>query len=162
MPFSTNFSFQFYPIRPTALRYSKLISALTTGVFRVGRRMKRDYEKTVATWKVKPQFEMLTQRTSSIASVLVGTDNRIYAYVNNGTSVRYATMTPDWDSKSRVRIIGSYPGRGSRAFISKSHPQRGIAAREWSLVIERKYEREFADAMEQAMGNARIASGHAA
>lgn len=160
MPYSTNFSFHFFEISPGPFRYGRLISALTTGVFRVGRRMKRDYDKTVATWKIKPEFEMLTQRTSSIASVLVGTDNRIYAYVNNGTSVRYATMSKNWDSKSRVRVIGSFPGRGRREFVSKFHPQRGIAAREWSQVIERKYERDFRDSMGIAMGEARVASGH--
>lgn len=161
MPYSTNFSFHFVEIRPGQFRYGKLITALTAGVFRIGRRMKVDYEKTVATWKVRPRFEMLTQRTSSIASVLVGTDNRIYAYVNNGTSIRYATMSKDWDSKSRVHVIGSFPGSGRREFVSKFHPQRGIAAREWSLVIEKKYERDFRDAMNEAMDKARVDSGHA-
>lgn len=159
---STNFSFKFHTISPGPFRYNRLISALTTGVFRVGRRMKRDYEKTVATWAVRPQFEILTERTSRIASVLVGTDNRIYAYINNGTSVRYATMSKNWESKSRVRVLGSGPGRGRREFVSRFHPQRGIAAREWTTVINRKYERDFRDAMEEAMSRARVASGHAA
>lgn len=162
MAYSTNFSFLFKEITPGPFRYNKLISQLTTGVFRVGRRMKRDYEKTVATWKVKPQFEMLTQRSSSVASVLVGTDNRIYAYVNNGTSVRYATMSYDFDAKSKVRVLGSFPGRGGRAYVNRHQPRRGIAGREWSFVIQRKYERDFRDAMEIAMGEARVASGHPA
>lgn len=162
MPYSTNFAFHFQEIRPGPFRYNRLISALTTGVFRVGRRMKRDFERTVSTWKVKPQFEMLTQRSSSVASVLVGTDNRIYAYINNGTAVRYATMSYDYDAKSRVRVIGSFPGRGGRMYVRREQPRRGVAAREWSFVIQRKYERDFRDAMEEAMGEARVASGHAA
>lgn len=161
MPFSSNFSFHFVEIRPGEFRYGKLISELTTAVFRVGRRMKSDYDKTVSTWAVKPVFEMLTQRTSSIVSVLVGTDNRIYAYVNSGTAIRFATMDHNFEPKSKINVIGSFPGRGGRLFVSRLNPHRGIAGRNWSEVIERKYQKDFVESMDKAMDAAAKASGHA-
>ena len=158
---ATTVSVQFKAIEPGPLKYKQMVSPLTTAVFRVGRRMLSDYKKTVATWKVKPVFELTSRRSLEAAAVQVMTTNRIYGFLDQGTSVRYATMSSNWESKSRVRVIGSYPGAGRRIGISRWHPQRGIAAREWSIVIENKYRTQFAEAVDEAMHKARIASGHA-
>lgn len=53
----------------------------------------------------------------------------VYRMLNDGTSVRFARMSPDWASKSAVKIIGAYAGSGN-AFPS-SKPYEGIDARGW-------------------------------
>jgi hypothetical protein len=50
---------------------------------REAKRVKQEYESTTRTWKHKPDFEITGSETT--ASLDVGTDDKIYGYVDKGT-----------------------------------------------------------------------------
>lgn len=117
--------------------------------------MKRDYEKTVATWDDPPVFEQVTQTTSPDISALVGTDDRIYGYLDRGTRVRHALMSPDFQPKTRPGELRSYPGQGHVVFISKKLNLPGIKARGWSKMIGQKHKKPFQRDVQAALKAAR-------
>ena len=45
------------------------------------------YQRTTSTWSNRPQFESATDYTATTASVIVGTDNPIYGFVDKGTGL---------------------------------------------------------------------------
>jgi hypothetical protein len=63
-----------------------------------------------------------------------------WTWLDEGTSVRYATMSPDWQSKTRLKWFGSRAGRGRRLYVRRDRPRPGIEARGWSeaLILTRK------------------------
>lgn len=106
----------------------------------LGEEAKALFEKTVETWRDKPVFRVNELQNS----VTVTTGNRIYSYIDKGTSVRYAVMSDDYNPKTRSRVIGSTGGRGRMIFVSRNHPKPGIQAREFSVVIQERMQRKFA------------------
>ncbi len=101
--------------------------------------MKRDYEKTVETWDEEIIFEQLTQTVGGDLIVIVGTDNPVYGYVNDGTEVRRALMSPDFISKTRPGVLRARPGQGGVVFISKNLELPGIEARDFIGLITKKW-----------------------
>lgn len=136
--------------------------------------IEKDFAKTTRTWKEKPKFSrevkvgvaaggrLAKQVTGSASgvSVEVSTDSDVYRFVDEGTKVRYATMTPDFLAKTRPRWIGSRKGRGGLLFVNKKRPRPGIKAREFSKEIHKKWQKPFRVEMERAMKQAAKESGH--
>lgn len=91
-------------------------------------------QKTVTTWKNPPRFYAVkTQQGFSIWA----SDKRWF-WLDQGTKVRYATMTPGYTPKSKVGVFYSYQGAGRVAYVSKRRPHPGIEPRGWSSkVLER-------------------------
>lgn len=117
--------------------------------------MRRDYEKTVATWDDPPKFTQVTDTTSPDISVLVGTDDPIYGYLDRGTRVRRALMSPDFRAKTRPGELRSYPGQGGVVFISKKLALPGIEARGWTRIIGQKHRKPFQNDVLAALKAAR-------
>ena len=113
----------------------------------------KDFENTVVEFRVK------FSRRSDRVSGEVSTDNEIYGYLNFGTSVRYAVMTPDFVSKTRKGVIPSRRGRGGFSHLSPI-PRDGIEAREFDKQIANKLRKRFFRYGEQALRQAVRASGH--
>lgn len=63
-----------------------------------------------------------------------------WVWLDQGTRVRYATMSGNWQSKTRQRWFGSGRGRGHVLFVRRKYPRPGIEARGWSesLTLTRK------------------------
>jgi hypothetical protein len=108
---------------------------------------KADFGVTVQTWNDKPQFKI--ERKAGERTVY--TDNLIYFFINNGTRVRYATMTKDFQAKTRAGFIGSGGGRGGVAFISKRRPKPGIKARKFDMVIKKKWDDKLPTQLQRAI-----------
>jgi hypothetical protein len=106
-------------------------------------------------------FEIVSDLNPSGPEILVGTEDKIYKFVDEGTSIRYATMTPDFEPKTVKRVIGSGRGRGGLMYVDTRRPRPGIEAREFSKTIEEKHQPRFKRQMEKAMRQARKVSGHA-
>jgi hypothetical protein len=51
----------------------------------MGREALRLFRGTVRTWRRKPTFQVLTEARGGDVSILVGTDDEIYGYVDRGT-----------------------------------------------------------------------------
>lgn len=113
----------------------------------LGDEAKELFEKTVETWEDKPVFTAKMQKNS----VAVTTTNKIYTYIDKGTSVRYATMSPDFAPKSRVRVIGANRGRGRMVFVSRNHPKPGIEAREFSVIIQERMQKKFSSRFQKVI-----------
>lgn len=117
--------------------------------------MKRDYEKTVETWDEEVIFEQLTQTRGGDLIVIVGTDNRIYMFVNDGTRVRRALMSPDFIAKTRPGSLRSRPGQGGVVFISRTLSLPGIEARDFTGQITKKWEGKYKSRIHAVMRQAR-------
>lgn len=107
----------------------------------IGNRAFLDYIRTVSTWNERPKFTKETQVRGDTVTVLVGTDDKIYKFVDKGTRVRYATMTADFLAKTRPGVLGSRRGQGGVLFISKKHPRPGIVARRFTETIQERYDK---------------------
>lgn len=165
----------FKSIKPaTKFRSSTFRDEFRKAADQMSGQVKKDFEKTTATWKEKPEFEtsvkvgnvaggkLAKQVTGSASgiSLEVSTDSAIYLYLDEGTEVRYATMSKDFRAKTRPRFIGSRRGRGRKLFVSKKHPRPGIKAREFTKTIAKKWTPAFRDRMNKAMDTAATKSGH--
>lgn len=112
--------------------------------------IRADYHVTTRTWSNKPTFVI---EKPNPWERLIYTENEIYGYVSEGTPVRYATMTPDFQAKTAPRVIASGTGRGGVAFVSKAHPRPGIKAREFPETIGRKWDKEAPRQIERALAS---------
>lgn len=156
-------------IKPQKLKQDVFRLEWLNAMRKVGRKIRKDFEKTTATWTRKPKFEMVISLTAPGPTVVVGTDNEIYGYVDQGTRPHriaprnspYLVFQAGYRPKTRPRFIGSTTGGsfGNTVFArSVMHP--GITAREFSVTIQKKWERPFKKEMEQAMKRAVDKSGH--
>jgi len=165
-------AFQIKEIKPARFKQEAFKAALRTAARQAAKDIAKDFEKTTATWKHKPKFEQVVSVDPNVEA-LVGTDDKIYGYVNDGTpphpifpkrakalSFRWAGKG-SYRAKTKPRIIGSTPGgsTGPRvAFPYVQHP--GTKARKFDETIEKKWRAPFKRRMEQAMRRAAKASGH--
>jgi hypothetical protein len=117
----------------------------------IGKRGLKLFRDLVSNWTNKPVFEMQTSANSSGSEVLVGTDDKIFEYLDKGTSVRYAIMSPDFIAKTKPGSLQSGPGRGGMVFISRKHPRPGIKARHFSDKVEQTLRREIPETLQREL-----------
>lgn len=130
--------------------------------------IKKDFEATVRTWEHTPRFtskvnvsQGLIEGHTRTARIHGGKPPElIYYFLARGTKVRFAKMTDDWMPKTRVRVIGSFPGRGGLERVD--HIARpGIKAREWHVAIAIKHKARLVFRLRVALRNGAKASNHA-
>lgn len=109
-----------------------------------------DFQVTTATWNHKVVFNVMKKK--GIRHIF--TEDKIYFFLNFGTSVRYATMSLNFRPKSRPGAIRSNKGRGGVLFISKARPRPGIKARKWDEAIQQKWDKEFPTQIQRAIDSA--------
>jgi hypothetical protein len=98
----------------------------------------RMFEKTTRTWNHDVEFEYEIENNSNVMRVSVYTNDEIYYFIDQGTSVRYATMTKDYFSKSTPGVIGSNRGAGELLYIDKNVPRPGIESRRFTEEIHKR------------------------
>ena len=76
-----------------------------------GREMLRRFRRTTGSWRHKPHFEVLQESTPSSVTVMAGTDDPIYRFVDQGT--RPHTIEP---------IGQGYPLRFQEGYRAKTMP----------------------------------------
>ena len=118
---------------------------------------KNEYDKTIATWKVRPIFTIKYESTAEGESAIISTDNNIYRFLHDGTKIRWAIMSADFSAKTTPHVLGSNMGSGrailkgrkamGKAGIQTAMP--GIKAREWTQEILRLYETKFQTDMDK-------------
>lgn len=91
-----------------------------------------DFRKTMQTWQTHKSDVMIEK---SEGKRVVSVDNQIYSYINFGTDVRRALLTPDWVSKTQPGVIGSGAGAGLVVTASRSFQFPGIQARNFDEAI---------------------------
>lgn len=126
----------------------------------------RMLQKVTRTWKgAKPRFkrEIEVDRGNMQMDILpYGSEKAVnkWRWLNDGTRVRHALMSPNWRSKTTPRTMGSRMGRGRMLFVSRKIRRPGIEAREWTQEaaerrtpkfikkVERKFDIMVKDGME--------------
>lgn len=124
-----------------------------------------DFKRTVATWKDKPKFNTVIKTGAAGGGVTITiTPDPVtpYLFVDEGTKVRYATMSPDWKSKTEPNVVQAFPGKGKKLFVSKKHPRPGIKARNFTKLIAKTYKTELQKETKNALARAARRSGHGA
>lgn len=122
--------------------------------------VEKSFDSTVATFRHnKVSFDRTLERRGSGAGLIeiigtIGTDNKVYIYLNNGTKVRYATMSKDFQAKTKVGRIKAGPGRGKLWFVSRAKPNKGIKPRKFDELIAKSRQRNFELAFKRAVDSA--------
>lgn len=135
-----------------------------------------DFELTTATWQHRVKFEREVSIGPNSIDILVGTDDKIYAYVNEGTKPHmiWAGIYTGRSDKKALSFPGTFspktiPGLltarkgfsgGDQVVVPYvSHP--GTEPRKFDKLIQKMWKKKFSKRMQQAMRDARNASGHA-
>lgn len=120
--------------------------------------VRRDYEKTTATWEHKPEFTIT--ETDGGTRFTVGTDDKIYGFVTHGTrphiiEARNAPVLAfrgGYKAKTTPRVIGSGPGGASGDVMFRQqvhHP--GTEARDFERTIQNEAQRTIANNVQRAI-----------
>lgn len=146
------------PILPIKFKVSAITDALEDLVRETVDEIDKDYAKTVKTWKTKPDFDKSVKRTKSSITGEVSTTNKIYKYLDRGTRVRFAVMSQNFRPKTRSNVIDSFQGRGG---FSHFGVKPGIEARNWTVVLARKYQKRISKRASVFLAKGAKNSGHA-
>ena len=128
-------------------------------------KVRRSFVSSVSTWDHKPVFEKEVETVGGWQSLIkvigtVSTTDDVYGYINNGTSVRYATMTPNFKAKTKPGRIGAGAGAGGVSYVLRSRPRPGIKPRKFDEMIAKLRQKDLESAFSSAVSAAVIASGH--
>lgn len=157
-------------IKPSRFKVEAIYRELEKEAEAVSKEIEADFKKTVRTWNRKVKFIRLVQVGNDQVAVLVGTDDEIYRYVDEGTRAHWIypkrkkalKFTSDYKAKTTPQIIDSQAGGafGDMVF-SKSVRHPGTKARQFDKEIQKKWKKKFKRHMEDALKRGVKASGHA-
>jgi len=164
-------------IKPKRLKDETMRLELLNAMRKAGTEIRKDFAKTTATWQHKPKFEIVVSLTGPGPVVLVGTDDKIYRFVDEGTrphliqagiytgkSTKKVLAFPGVSRpKTTPRVIGSGTGfKGGDRIMRPYVHHPGTEAREFDVTIRKMWESKFKQRMEEAMRKAAAKSGHGA
>lgn len=167
--------FVFRSIKPgTKFKSSTFREGCRAAAGKMENKILADAKKTVKTWTEPSEFQTEVSVGRAAAAVAgksrkkdqtgvsleVWTEDKIWGYLDEGTRVRYATMSKDFRAKTRVNVINSYKGRGRMLFVNRHRPRPGIKARNWSKELHKKWQPLFREAMKQALAQGAKECGH--
>lgn len=106
------------------------------------RKMQFDLDSVTLTWNHQPSWRPELHYAGGDMYIRITTEDPVFGYLDEGTSIRWAVMSRDFRAKTEVRSFGSFPGsgraviRGRGAMTSRGiAPRPGITAREWTKLI---------------------------
>lgn len=156
-------------IKPNRLKDDVMRLALLNAVRKAGTGIKQDFQRTTATWEHKPKFETLVSLSGG-PTVLVDTNDQVYAYINNGTKphiirpvkAKALRFSGTFTAKTVPGVLDARPGgsSGDPVFSMVVH-HPGTKARNFDSMIAKKWRTPFKQRMQDAMRDAARASGHA-
>ena len=163
-------------IKPPKLKDDVFRLEMLNAIRKTGTVVKKDFQKTTATWKHKPKFEVLISLKGPGPELLVGTDDEIYKWVSRGTEGPYEIWAGFYTGKSDKKalafksrftaktapnVIGSFPGSSSGSTVVRPyvvHP--GIDPRGFEEAIQEDRQPWYKRQMEMAMSEAAKKSGY--
>ena len=165
-------------IKPQRFNDRAFKKAIQDAAKEAAKGMEKDFKKTTATWQHKVTFTKIISVMPDV-EILVGTDDQIYTYVNDGTKPHpifagiytgksnKKALSFQWGgpgsyrAKTSPRKIGSTTGGPSGPMVALPYVQHpGTKARKFDITIQEKWESRFKRQMEKAMSKAAKASGH--
>jgi hypothetical protein len=133
--------------------------AITSTLNQAAQDAQKDLQSTTATWKRKVTFAI----TPIPDGFQVSTDDEIYGYVDQGTPPHIITpkrgkmlrFGPGSRPKTTVRVIGSTAGaKGGAPVVARIVHHPGTEAREFSQMLQEKYDDELPKRIDVALGEA--------
>lgn len=145
-------------------------AAIDSEINAVANDMLLDYELTTATWKRDVKFVKDINVTRDKQEILVGTDDEIYGYVDEGTKPhkirpKKAGGTLAFPSEFAPKtqpghMVASKGFSGGKTAFAKEVNHPGTKARKFTKNIQKKWQKLFEKRMDKAMRRAVKASGH--
>jgi len=135
----------------TVLSSNKMKGLILSSMQRVEEEALADFNKTTKTWRHSVTFDHSVRYSGGNAVIVVKTGDPAWNYLDEGTSIRFATMEYGFVSKTDPHVIGSKTGWGHRAYVSRKRPRKGITARKWSDDIFDIYFNKLQLALDQAI-----------
>lgn len=129
----------------------KMRGAIVSTLNGTAKAIKVDFDVTTQTWNHRPDF---TISSPSEFTREISTDSDIYRFVSKGTKVRYAVMTTPFVAKTVPMSIRSRRGRGGVLFVSKKRPMPGIKARQFEIVIAKKWQAQIGVTFQRTIDSA--------
>jgi hypothetical protein len=129
----------------------RLIKATKSVALREQGYVLKQYQRFVRTWHHYVYFSAKVMYSGADFEVTVTSDDMILYFIDKGTNVRYATMTPDFQPKTAYHQINSKGGAGGLAYINPHIPRPGIRARDITNHIADERAPKFQDNMYRAI-----------
>jgi len=157
-------------IKPARLQDKAFSQTILDALEKAGKTIKdEDYGAITKTWKHKPKIEVVVDLAGPGPTLLVGTDDEIYGYVDEGTRAhvivprraKVLKFKSGYVAKTAPGVIGSTSGGPTGGDVYSAgviHP--GTKAREFEKTIKEKRESWFKKQMEAAMREAAKKSGY--
>lgn len=156
-------------VKPSKIKVDAIRLELLSMMSTTSREIKKDFQACVKTWNHKVEFEIIKSLKGG-PTVLIGTDDEIFGYVNNGTPKHdIPAQNPaglfyadGYTPKTQVGVIGSGKGgkfgkiRGHGMIVT--HP--GIEARKFDVIIADKWRAKFKRLAEDAIRRGVEKCGH--
>ena len=119
-----------------------------------GRDIKKEYEKTTATWKHHVTFTIRPHTTGRVRHYVdvfsSGQNSRIYWFVHEGIAVMHAVFSNDWSPKTEPKVLGSGPGSGRVVRIRPEYKGPLYEPREFTDTIIEVRQKPFEERMIKA------------
>jgi hypothetical protein len=147
-------------IKAKKLNSASLRMKLINQMHVIARGVLDDYKSTTRTWEHQPKFEKVMALKPNGPELLVGTDDRVYRYVDEGTKPhriiarnKFAlAFKLNYKAKTIPGKLTSRKGGASgRRIFRYMVDHLGFEARGFSKLIQKKWERRFKDRMERTM-----------
>jgi hypothetical protein len=104
-----------------------------------------DLEQTTENWDHQVDFTIESEVSGDKVEYTIGTDDKIWWWLNDGTSVRYANLSSDYVRHTNPNTLVSGPGAGRMTYVSRKTPHDGIQARNWTEIISDRHQDKFTD-----------------
>lgn len=152
-------------ITPSTLKVDRIRLELLNGLRTFGRQAVRDAKKITDPWdNEKPSWKFKVSLSGGSPSVLIDPGSGLgadkWVWLDEGTDVRYATMTPNFQPKTRRGVVSSGNGQGGVLFVNTSQPRPGIEPREFSKTLLKAWGPIYEDIMQSALDKGAALSGH--
>ena len=135
--------------RPTVINTGALEKSIRAASEAQAKAIEEQLRLTTSTWEgSKPAFEVVAEpRGFLIGPVDNGGQGFLkWLWLEQGTSIRYATMSDGFRPKTSPRVVQAVVGAGGAQYVNVRRPRPGIEAREWrQTIVEEHNQRGLAD-----------------
>ncbi len=160
---SGNISIFFKPIGGAKIDEPKFRKIIRAEAMSIAADMMLDLLVTTATWKRNVKFKRIVDAKADILTIIVGSDDEIWGYVNSGTPehiilprnkpvLRFRNV---YKAKTLPGVLSAFPGGSSGEWRSSKgliHP--GIQPRKFDEALQKKWEKPFQRRIEAAITDA--------
>lgn len=147
------------PVVPKSLFDEKAFRGkIAQALLQEKRRLIQLLNMTIATWDDPPKMVGNTAYKGGNPTVTAGPpddgsfQSRKWMWLNQGTRVRYADLSSDWQSKTAPGVVHSGAGAGTVLRRgARAKPHRGIEPRRWSEIIANMERDNFTRLIQRAI-----------